>query len=543
MRDNPRFWIDCCWRDFLAGDAGGLKESLKGLREALPRIERECPEHLKRALFAFLFDQGCALEELAQFFSDNAAALKKGAPPVSITQNLPFIHRGVRDFSPLAKDLETAGQTAEKFADALGNSFTMVKAGVLGGLLYERNDLTQALELARIWREAPPDSSPHLLELGFSLRMLEAAALDAMEDDAQAESHRREIEEYLDRERAFYLYPNFKAYAAKLCIQNGSKNAAREWLSNYFVDEASPVDLFRITQHLTTARALMLEEKPEVARAFINSLIRLASSFERRLDRAEALILLGILEWHRGARKNAVKPIEGAILLLQEYRFIMVFAEEGAAVLPMVKKLMTVSSRRDYSGSIDPIYLKELYLAVYARAKRHRGISSSMKIKPIKLSRQQKLMVKLLSQGYRNSDIAAETGLTMNTIKVHTALTYKKLGVNNAADAVFRARELGLLEGVMTKEGEAPAEGPADGRTGSVMPHEEDRRASEETSDVIHAERKGLARGLALGFEKGRRQSFLAVAKSMLSDSMPVDLITMYTGLTENEIESIRESL
>jgi LuxR family transcriptional regulator, maltose regulon positive regulatory protein len=35
--------------------------------------------------------------------------------------------------------------------------------------------------------------------------------------------------------------------------------------------------------------------------------------------------------------------------------------------------------------------------------------------------------------------------LSLNTIKTHTRLIYRKLGVGTRADAVARARELGLL--------------------------------------------------------------------------------------------------
>jgi len=66
--------------------------------------------------------------------------------------------------------------------------------------------------------------------------------------------------------------------------------------------------------------------------------------------------------------------------------------------------------------------------------------------KPVKLSRQQAYMLSLLSQGYKNAEIAELTGLSIPTIKTHTSVAYRKLGVNNAMDAVLKARELNLIE-------------------------------------------------------------------------------------------------
>ena len=65
--------------------------------------------------------------------------------------------------------------------------------------------------------------------------------------------------------------------------------------------------------------------------------------------------------------------------------------------------------------------------------------------KPVKLSKQQKQIITLLSKGYTNAMIVEETGLKITTIKTHTSLAYEKLDVNNAMDAVLKARELDLI--------------------------------------------------------------------------------------------------
>ena len=54
-------------------------------------------------------------------------------------------------------------------------------------------------------------------------------------------------------------------------------------------------------------------------------------------------------------------------------------------------------------------------------------------------------MIELLAEGHRNSEICQLTGLKLPTVKTHISAAYKKLGVNNAMDAILKARELGLL--------------------------------------------------------------------------------------------------
>ncbi|WP_312047681.1 helix-turn-helix transcriptional regulator [Anaerotignum sp.] len=67
-------------------------------------------------------------------------------------------------------------------------------------------------------------------------------------------------------------------------------------------------------------------------------------------------------------------------------------------------------------------------------------------MKPIKLSKQQKYILTLLAQSYKNAEIVKITGLSLNTIRSHTKIIYQKLGVNTAADAVIEAKQLGIIE-------------------------------------------------------------------------------------------------
>jgi LuxR family maltose regulon positive regulatory protein len=546
MDDLPYQLIYSAWQCFLSGDADGVGESVRAIEEALPKIEVSKAVYARPAIMARFLDPETSLEGFASICVSKFAALPEGKllPLEAIASGFPFLHRGARDFSGIElKDgdmLVPHGASSGKTWD----DFAVIESCIAGGIMYEKNELPSVLELAERLcapRSGPAGLLPQAPELGFFARMLKAAALDAMDDEFHATSCRMEISDYILKEGALHLYPGFLAYVTKLRLQNGDRKAASEWLSNYFADERG-AGLGGMTLHLTTARAMMIERDPESARAFINRLICLARSFKRPLDEAELLILLGILEWHRGMRKNAVKPIEEAVLILQKFKYIRTAADEGFSVFPMIKRLITVSSRRDYSGKVDPIYLKELYLAAYARSKKYAGIAAAMKTKPVRLSRQQALMIKLLSQGYRNSDISAETGLTMNTVKVHTALAYKKLGVSNSAEAVLRAKELGLLDGATRKDGASDAilTDDPECKPGAFYELSKGVKRKDNPSDLLQAERRGLARGLALGVEKGERLRSAAIAKSMLNDSVPVARIATYTGLSETEIESIK---
>ena len=82
-----------------------------------------------------------------------------------------------------------------------------------------------------------------------------------------------------------------------------------------------------------------------------------------------------------------------------------------------------------------------------------------------------------------------------------------------------------------------------------INPHTESELKLYEDSvnayrDIVNAirtaEKKKFAEGRAEGRAEGIKQSQLDTARMMLEDGEPVSKITRYTGLTKEEIETIR---
>ena len=61
------------------------------------------------------------------------------------------------------------------------------------------------------------------------------------------------------------------------------------------------------------------------------------------------------------------------------------------------------------------------------------------------LTARQQQIVQLMAEGATNSAIADTLGLSLDTVKHHATLMYRRLGVRNRAGAVNAARRLGLL--------------------------------------------------------------------------------------------------
>jgi two-component system, LytTR family, response regulator len=87
--------------------------------------------------------------------------------------------------------------------------------------------------------------------------------------------------------------------------------------------------------------------------------------------------------------------------------------------------------------------------------KRHRSAAPSMEVLPITpneelslsvlLTEQETKVLRLLTDGLSNKEIALRLYITGETVKFHIKNVYNKLGVNNRVQALLRARELRIL--------------------------------------------------------------------------------------------------
>ena len=61
------------------------------------------------------------------------------------------------------------------------------------------------------------------------------------------------------------------------------------------------------------------------------------------------------------------------------------------------------------------------------------------------LSERELEVLSILASGKTNSEVAGDLFVSVGTVKSHTGNIYRKLGARNRAEALNRARELGLI--------------------------------------------------------------------------------------------------
>lgn len=442
-KEFPPLHIAAAWYAYLTSRREEFETHMDAVYKNLPRIALSDSKFVEYAILAYSVDHRTSiLEKIKKFHMFGRFVTKFSAEGLatdiaSLSHNLPYMHRTNLDYSDLVLDPDSRQGLYDTFRILLGEDWNYISHGLYACFDYEQDRLEEALAgntqaLERLTRQSKEEGR-------ICVYILQHTLLYTLGRRDEASVVLRQLEELVESHAEFFR-PNLAAYKTRLRLWEGDRAAAQAWLENYFVLETDHMELFRVFQHFTTARAYLVLGDAERAERYLRLLRDYGRAFNRPLDEAEAGVLLSCLQWAQGEKKEAVATLELALACVQPYGFIRVVAEEGASVEPVLKRLLA-------EGSLDRGYVNEALLAAHRVARQRCGVTAGIRTgdKPIKLSRQQQEMLTLLSKGYRNAEIAAMKGLSIPTVKSHTSAAYRKLEVNNAMDAVIKARELGLI--------------------------------------------------------------------------------------------------
>ncbi|WP_419026277.1 LuxR C-terminal-related transcriptional regulator [Emergencia sp.] len=450
FRQVPALHILSAWYYYLTSHHQEFEEHMDAVYKMLPRIALGDSKFVEYAILAYSVDHRTSMLTKIRQFKRFGRYVKKftagglATNIASFSHNMPYMHRSNLDYTDLALDPKSVEKLDKTFAVLLGAEWNYIKYGLPACFSYERGELDTAFaENDRALKAFRDENKEEGL---ICMLILHHSILWRQRRYIQARHVLDRLSE-VTQSRAQFFIPNLEAYQTRLKLWDGSKSAASAWLDQYFVIDTQHIELFRSFQHFTTARAYIVLENTPMALKYCNLLKDFGKNVRRPLDLAEACVLLSSVYWAVGKKKEAVTELEEALLILQPYGFIMTVSDEGASIVAVLKKILTKISHEDYHGALQRAFVHDTMLAAYETAKHQKGITFhlSLNSKPIKLSAQQQRMIEFLSQGYKNAEICDMTGLKLTTVKTHISMAYKKLGVNNAMDAVLKARELELI--------------------------------------------------------------------------------------------------
>jgi LuxR family maltose regulon positive regulatory protein len=235
----------------------------------------------------------------------------------------------------------------------------------------------------------------------------------------------------------------FASFQMRLRLLLNDIESARKWACGDFLTvdwstEDLPIGL-REFQSTLLARVHLAENQPMEILALYELVCetarpggRMAWVLELSLYKALALQMLG-------DSSGALEAIAQSLSLAAPEGYTRLFLEAGASVVTLLKQAASQGIYPDYAHKL-------LTLFGVPDLKRIDESAISTSAQPIlePLSPRELEVLKLISTGHTNQEIADSLFVSLNTIKKHTSHIYGKLGVKNRAQAIARARVLGL---------------------------------------------------------------------------------------------------
>jgi LuxR family maltose regulon positive regulatory protein len=316
----------------------------------------------------------------------------------------------------------------------------------LGKVHYEWNDLDSAAHYLRQGIEYGQRGGLVGLEIN-SLTTL-AFTLQAQGDPSGADAIIKEIAAINSQGHHPVYTAQAEALEARLRAQQNRIDQAICWAESCGL---SPDDTdwpySRKVEYLTLARVLSTQGKHEGIDGMLERLKQTAEADKRTGDLIEILIQQALCSYVSGKKEGSFQTIERALILAEPEGYIRTFVDEGE---PM--RLLLLDHQSIYKKRIgEEVNGESLRLLAYIGkllaefSQNSLGEKSKPETIPEPLSDRELEILRLISMGLTNQEIAHRLVIAVSTVKSHINNLYSKLGTQRRTQAIAIARDLGLL--------------------------------------------------------------------------------------------------
>jgi LuxR family maltose regulon positive regulatory protein len=306
----------------------------------------------------------------------------------------------------------------------------------MGEIHYEWNELEKAWEcLSRGLERAELGGDARSLIAGYvsaGRLKLTVGELDVALDYLES------ARPYLENAQFPHWISRYERLQLELWLAQDKLRTAVQWSDEILQGEGLKGQPERDVTQLTVARVLIVKgDSPsrEAAMVLIQPLIRKAEREGRSGILIEALALYALAKEMLGDVSGEMKTLEHALRLAEPEGYVRLFLDLGH---PMIRLLQKARSRNVMSGYVEK--LLSAFGDTLSSASPSRGTL------PEPLTSREVEILKLLSAGLSNREIAGELVISPETVKKHAGNIYGKLGVGSRTEAAARARELQLLD-------------------------------------------------------------------------------------------------
>jgi LuxR family maltose regulon positive regulatory protein len=241
------------------------------------------------------------------------------------------------------------------------------------------------------------------------------------------------------------------AERARLLLALGAVDEVLRWPDEHGVSEEDVPSYPRERDYLVLARLLLARDAADRALPLLDRL-RAAAAAEGRLGSVvEVRALQALALDAAGDPRRALEALLEALSLAQPEGYVRVFADEGAPMAALLRRLVAAVRRGHLSAVVGAQLDHAARLLVAVSVERapvgHAGARTAASVPGLvePLTEREHEVLVLVAAGEANREIAARLVVTPDTVKKHLTHVFGKLGAVSRTQAVARARALGIL--------------------------------------------------------------------------------------------------
>jgi LuxR family maltose regulon positive regulatory protein len=224
------------------------------------------------------------------------------------------------------------------------------------------------------------------------------------------------------------------ALQAHIWLASGQLALARRWADGCGLDPDPPPDYERRREHLTYARLLIREGRPDLALRILSPIQDQAEATGRDGDLVEVSIVTALAHEAHGYPAEAFRLLHRALELGDPSGYLRVFVDEGEELARLLRRAAVRGDHRDY--------IRRLLAEIdHTRVRQPPNRSGE----PVALGERELDVLRLVADGLANRAIGERLSISDKTVKTHLTHILRKLGAANRTQAVDQARRLGLL--------------------------------------------------------------------------------------------------
>ena len=332
---------------------------------------------------------------------------------------------------------------------------------MLGRILYERNDLSGALQaLSPFIADIMVEESYSLARPAIVSCILLARVQLALGDFNEARKLLDRVWGKIQKDRLKQISVPVAAYRARILLGLGNLETALEWAQEIGSTISDPLNPSLEYDHISLARVWWKQGRLPEARQLLARLL-LPAELAGRMGRViEILALQVTVNLAQGEDSDALASLERALTLAEPEGYIRTFVDEGEPMRDAISNWrLEISRRRDlievqtrlmayadkllkaFSDGANQLAL----IAKHPLGTNHpvnAPFPQSSLVAP--LSARELEVLHLIAEGLSNDAIARKLFLATSTVKVHLKHIYGKLDVNSRTQAIARLHELHL---------------------------------------------------------------------------------------------------